>query len=348
MKPLIVGAGPAGLTTALALTLRGVAVRIIDRREQREALTKAMTIQPRTLELLESLGVSERLIQAGHKVHALLFSARGKRHLTIDLSLLLLPQSETERILEERLKELGVDVERGCEMVELAQDERGVTVQLRKEGVTAPFRCDTLISAEGALSWSRKSAGIPFNSKREPHHPWSLIDARMSWRREADEIFFDLHSDGRLSAIFPIRPGLYRIATTADDARVAVPDDAELHEVLWDSMIRIEWKQATSYQKGRLFLVGDAAITFPPIMGQGMNQGIQDALVLAEKISCGEEGSYSQERLSAGKKAIAATELLFKIQMGDNFALRLLRRGLLYPLLRIRPIQRWLLPKIIS
>lgn len=348
MKPLIVGAGPAGLTTALALTLRGVPVRIIERKEERDERSRAITLQPHTLELLGPLGVSERLIQAGHQVHSLHFCDRGKRRLVLDLPLLTLPQVQTERILEERLGELGVEVERGCEMVELAQDETGVTAQLRKEGVTTPFRCDTLISAEGALSWSRKSLGIPFNLNREAPHPWNLIDARMSWKEKADRISFDLHSDGHISAIFPIRPGLYRIATSADDARVAVPDDAELHEVLWDSAIRMEWKQAVSYQKGRIFLVGEAAISLPLILARGMNLGIEDALVLAEKIACGEEESYSKERLSAGKKAIAGTALLFKIQTSQNLAFRLLRNGLLYPLLRIRSIQRWILPKIFS
>lgn len=346
MKTLIVGAGPAGLTAALALTLRGVQVRIIERKEQSDQLSKAITIQPRTLELLETLGVDERFIQAGHPVRSLHFFDRGKRRLTLDLRLLTLPQFETERILEERLKGLGVEVERGCEMVELAQDEMGVTAQLRKGGVTAPFRCDTLISAEGALSWSRKSLRIPFKSVAEIPHPWSLIDVRMSWPGKADGIFIDLHRDGRISAIFPIQPGLYRVATSADDARAAIPDDAELHEILWDSTFRIEWKQATHYQKGRIFFVGDAAISLPPILASGMNLGIEDAFVLAEKISSGQGESYSKERFSAGKKAIALTALLFKIQTTENFAFRLLRNGLLYPLLRIRPLQRWILPKI--
>src|SRR3712207_3354648 len=119
-RVLVVGARPVGLAAALELTRRGASVRIVEQRDARSAESRAIAVNPRTLSLLEEAGVTPRLIAAGVRLRGLRVFARGRHVATVDLSrirhrypfLLALPQSETERILEERLNELGVAVER--------------------------------------------------------------------------------------------------------------------------------------------------------------------------------------------------------------------------------------------
>src|SRR5580698_6384032 len=115
MQPqvLIVGAGPVGLTLAMELTRYGVSVRIVDKAPARTDKSKALVLWSRTLELLERGPGASRFIAAGFKVNAVNMISRDQTVGHVDMSsinspypfALMLPQSETERLLEERLGE---------------------------------------------------------------------------------------------------------------------------------------------------------------------------------------------------------------------------------------------------
>lgn len=118
---LIVGAGPVGLTLAMELARYRVPVRIVDRAPARSDRSKALAVWPRTLELLDRAGVAADFVAAGVRCPAATILTRTERIARIGFGevasaypfALLLPQSETERLLEARLAGLGVAVERG-------------------------------------------------------------------------------------------------------------------------------------------------------------------------------------------------------------------------------------------
>lgn len=323
--------------------------RIIERKLEREGLSKALAIHPRTLELLERSEVTPRLIESGYKMQQMHIYEGEKERLTLDFRnlrhrynyVVLLPQSETERILEERLAELGVEVERGVEMAELTEDGDGVVVQLPN----GSERFDQVIGADGAHSWTRKSLGVAFEGRAYPNE-WNFIDVAMSWSGQTHELFMKIHPHGLISMIFPIRPGLYRIAATGPDARVGIPAGADLHEIVWESTFRIQVRQVASYQKGRIFLAGDAAHIHSPAGGRGMNLGIEDATILAQLVAGGQTDRYTAMRRTAGRRVIEMTEALVRIQTVQSRLLRLLRNWLLYPLLGRKWVQRRLLPRM--
>lgn len=131
---LIVGAGPTGLTLAAQLHALGASVRIIDRQLDRVHESRALAVQPRTLEVLRALGISEQLIERGNDaVHLRLHF--GERVVPIRLFgvgledtaypfLLFVSQAETEAVLNEHLAGRGIEVERGVELVTFTAGEQ--------------------------------------------------------------------------------------------------------------------------------------------------------------------------------------------------------------------------------
>ena len=138
---LVVGAGPTGLALAAELAAFGVRARLIDRGLDRVHEARALAIQPRTLEVLAVLGVTDELIAGGNRAVQLRMHVPG-RVLAVpmfDLGLddtaypflLFLSQAETERVLGEHLTAAGVPVERGVELAGLSDAGDAVTATLR-------------------------------------------------------------------------------------------------------------------------------------------------------------------------------------------------------------------------
>ena len=137
---LIVGAGPVGLTMAAELARYQIPVRIIDKSSARTDKSKAVTLWSRSLELLDRAGSADDFISAGLRLHASNFIADGKHLARVDFDgvqspyafALSIPQSETERILEERLFALGIRVDRNVELGSLAAAAESVSSVLRR------------------------------------------------------------------------------------------------------------------------------------------------------------------------------------------------------------------------
>lgn len=121
---LIVGAGPTGLTAALELSRLGVAARIVDRAEHPSPESRALAVQARTLELFRVRGVGEPMLELGNRVHSAALYAEGRKLAPVEFHrmpsqfnfILMLAQSETERLLTDQLVWQGVKVERGVEV----------------------------------------------------------------------------------------------------------------------------------------------------------------------------------------------------------------------------------------
>jgi 2-polyprenyl-6-methoxyphenol hydroxylase-like FAD-dependent oxidoreductase len=187
---LIVGAGPVGLTAAVELRRRGVECRVVDRLTAPIRYAKAVGIQPRTLELWESAGVLWRALDAGTPMRGQVVYVDGQQVARMDLALppevpygfLALPQYETERVLAERLGELGGRVERGVELVGFEQAADGVTGLLRGPDGEAEVRADYLVGCDGAHSVVRKGLGVSFVGDAFPER-YMLGDVEVDWHQ---------------------------------------------------------------------------------------------------------------------------------------------------------------------
>ena len=373
---LIVGAGPVGLTTALELARYGVPVRVVDRNAARTDKSKALVVWTRTLELLEPVGCAAEMVAAGNRVlRANILSGKGLLG-GVDLThvqsryafALMLPQSETERILEEALARLGVRVERRVECAGFTQGERGVVATLRHaDGREETASADWLIGCDGAGSQIRHAVGASFDGATEPHE-WILADVHVAGLPfPISEIATYLGAEGPV-VFLPISEGRYRIIAdhgrTADGAAgparvpaldevraviaARVPGAPTLSDPIWLSGFHINERQADRYRFGRVFLAGDAAHIHSPAGGQGMNTGMQDAFNLGWKLALVCRGlsdapalldSYESERHPVARQVIADTAHLTRAATLENPLVRGLRDFAAHLLLGVPAVQ---------
>lgn len=307
---LIIGAGPTGLTMALELSRHGIRSRIVDKLDKPTDKSKAFGIHARTLELFDNMGVINDFLQLGTKVHGVNFYNDGKKLAHIYLEkleskypyLLTLPQSETERILTEKLEKYGVSIERGIELEKFYQNDHEVSSLLRKsDGTSETITSQWLIGCDGAHSSVRKLLNIPF--KGAPYEDyWLLADITLDWDFPLDELHTFFHPEG-LMAYFPLKGGRGRLIFDLQGysiekempypkvkdvqryAQTRANANIKVHSPEWISAFRIHHRLVADYGKGNIFLAGDAAHIHSPAGGQGMNTGIQDAYNLAWKLA---------------------------------------------------------------
>jgi 2-polyprenyl-6-methoxyphenol hydroxylase-like FAD-dependent oxidoreductase len=335
---LVVGAGPTGLCLAITLRRYGVPVRIIDRAPQPSGVSKALAVWSGSLEALQGLGVVEEFLAQGRRLRGLVVGD-GDRKLAelavgdgIDSPYpfpLLLPQSQTEAILKERLTALGVAIERSVELTDLAQDRDGVTATLRHaDGTTESTRAAYLVGCDGARSAVRHALGIEFEGYTEPE-TFLLGDVRIDGGDLDPHHIYVWWHDGGTVALFPFTDHVWRMFARREDAAgEAPPTLAELqqhadrhgprglrlHDPQWLSAFRVNERLAARYRSGRCFLAGDAAHIHSPAGGQGMNTGIQDAVNLGWKLASVLQGigdaeillgSYEPERRPIARGVVA-------------------------------------------
>src|SRR5918998_2744405 len=169
---LVVGAGPVGMTLASELARYGVPVRIVDQVAERTDKSKALVLWSRTLELLDrGGGGSAPFVAAGFKAEAVNIVAGDRAIGRVGMGgvrsphpyALMLPQSETERLLEERLAGQGVAVERRVELAAFTCGGGGVEAVLRHaDGREEGVRAGWLVGCDGAHSAVRHGLGAPF------------------------------------------------------------------------------------------------------------------------------------------------------------------------------------------
>jgi 2-polyprenyl-6-methoxyphenol hydroxylase-like FAD-dependent oxidoreductase len=235
---LIVGAGPTGLTAALELPRLGVGVRIIDRASERSMTSRALGIQSRTVELLRVRDVGDEMLRLGNQATSTTLYAGGQKLAAIELHrmpsefnfVLLLAQSETERLLTEQLTRKGVKVERDVELASLMPTESGVSALLRGgEGAEEAVDASYLIAADGSHSAVRKSLGLPFVG-RSLTQSYVLGDLHLAGEVRQDQLSSFLARNGFL-AVFPMGGGRFRFMATDPDGITGSDDEPSLDDI---------------------------------------------------------------------------------------------------------------------
>lgn len=336
---LVVGAGPTGLTMALELARHGLRPRIVDQAPQASRTSKALGLHARTMEYFERVGLAERAMAEGRKLHGGSIFSQHQRivHLNFDQLesrynfILILPQSDTEKLLAEKLAEFGVSVEHNLELIGFQQQAADVEATLRHaDGREETLRAAWLIGCDGAHSRVRRELEMPFHGHAF-EETFSLADVRLEANLPDDEMSVFL-SSGDIVALFPM-PGERRFRviierhegppvagepTLAEFQRALddhAPVAARVSDAVWMSHFRISQRQVEHYRRDRVFLAGDAAHIHSPVGGQGMNTGIQDAVNLAWKLALVAGGhtaeklldSYEDERRPIGRRLLQAT-----------------------------------------
>ncbi len=338
IEALVVGAGPVGLMMALQLNRYGIPCRLVDRAAQRTDQSRALAVWSRTLEMLEPLGLADRLVATGIRGRGVAVHNQSRRLFEIDLSglpsrfnfTLLVPQSETERILEEGLQARGLAIERqtACAEVSVRRDGADVVLQgpddLREE-----VACRWLIACDGAHSIIRHALAAPFEG-RALETVLALADVTVAGPVSKDQLSI-YWTRGGMVAFFPIAPPLYRVVVDTPLGDPGTPPTlAHFQQLLlerglsqltisdprWTSNFRVHERKVASYRYGPVFLAGDAAHVHSPAGGQGMNTGLQDACNLGWKLAqairtpaCAENllDSYSLERGHVGRQVLQAS-----------------------------------------
>jgi 2-polyprenyl-6-methoxyphenol hydroxylase-like FAD-dependent oxidoreductase len=177
---LIVGAGPTGLALAAQLRRFGVLFRIIDRSQDRAHESRALAVQARTLEILDSLGIADALVARGNTSARLAIHFGAKRVASVTLGgidaedtrypfILFVSQAETERLLGEHLSGSGVTIERGVELTKLDAGEQGIDCLLRHpDGQEERLHAAYVLGCDGAHSLVRRTAGFAFEGGSYP------------------------------------------------------------------------------------------------------------------------------------------------------------------------------------
>lgn len=372
---LIVGAGPTGLVLALWLHQQGVSFRIVEQAEAPGKNSRALVVHARILELYRQLDLTDVMLEHGHKLPAANVWVGGQRRAHIALGefgrgmtpysfVLIIPQEEHERLLEKRLNDLGVFVERRTKLLSFVDDGPSITAKLFREADGSETSCEAayIVGCDGAHSVVRH--GIDAKYEGDTYQPiFYLADIE-----GPDNPFFNGEghlaiTNGNFIIMLPYAPSRHvRLAgvTIAQNDKNQSHDDTrneeqitfddvlpvikrelniEISKVNWFSTYRSHHRVADKFRHKRAFLAGDAAHIHSPVGGQGMNTGIMDAINLAWKLttvlkqdSITEEAknrlldSYEYERRSFALKLVHSTDQAFTTVTSKGMTSNLVRR----------------------
>ncbi len=309
---LVVGAGPTGLMLANQLGRRNVRTMIIDRHSGPAQQTRAIGVQARTLEIYAKLGIVERALELGIRATAANLWAAGRWTARVPVSdigsnlsrfpfILMLGQDDNERIMGERLRDWGIDVQWNTELVGLEQHADHVEATLRTpQGATRTISAAYVAGCDGSHSAVRELSGIKFPGA--PYeHVFFVADTEATGTMKPDELNVYLWRDG-FHLFFPMRgknhwrvigilPAALRDKADLDFDDVIPSLQGEAGSTLafqscsWFSTYRIHHRAAERFRDRRCFVLGDAAHIHSPVGAQGMNTGLQDAYNLAWKLA---------------------------------------------------------------
>jgi 2-polyprenyl-6-methoxyphenol hydroxylase-like FAD-dependent oxidoreductase len=370
-KVLVVGAGPTGLTLAAQLLARGIHARVIDKGAGPASQSRALSIQARTLELLDAMGLADEFVDHGHRVRRVRWYAGQRNLCDLDLAhngsrydfTLDLPQSWTETLLRARVHELGGTIEQRVELVRLTQRGGGVDATLRDAvGREIEVSAAYVVGCDGAHSRVRHEIGLPFEGQPYPQD-WLLADVALDGVGSDCAVHAFFRPNGLPLVCVPMGGQRWRLVmANAGDRGGHPPTFAEIQELVaeraprhievsdpqWLASFRSHLRSTSSYRRGRVLLAGDAAHIHSPAGGQGMNTGMMDAHNLAWKLALVADGrapdalldTYGQERIPVASGVLEFTNKLVGVLTMQNRAKRAVRDTVLPVVSRTPMVQR--------
>jgi 2-polyprenyl-6-methoxyphenol hydroxylase-like FAD-dependent oxidoreductase len=364
---IIVGAGPTGLMLAVELRLAGVGALVLERHPQIQEIPKAGGLSGQILEVLRYRGLLGRF-EAAHTapIPALRLPFGGvhvdfTRLADPPLELLLLPQPQLERVLEELAAELGAEIRRGHEVVGLIQDDSTVTADVRGPDGRYRVTAGYLVGCDGARSRVRGMADIPFPGTTFPEIQrlaQTTLPESVTVLENGD---LEVAGVGRIPFGFtPTERGVFATGSTdpaflgvyTSEEESADYDDDEPMTLteLRDSIRRVlgvdlplgeptrltrfsfHARHVERYRDGRILLAGDAAHLFPA-GGVALNAGMIDSVNLGWKLGAEIHGwapaglldTYHDERHLAGERTLLHTRAQWALRRGYDPAAEALR-----------------------
>ncbi|NEC91003.1 rifampin monooxygenase [Streptomyces sp. SID12501] len=372
MDVTVVGGGPTGLMLAAELRLHGVRVVVLEKDAEPTPVVRSLGLHVRSIEVMDQRGLLERFLAHGkqYPVAGGFFAAMDKpapaRLDTAHPYVLGIPQTVTDRLLLEHATELGAEIRRSCELVGLSQDGQGVTAELA-DGTR--LRSRYLVGCDGGRSTVRKLLGVRFPG--EPTRLQALLGEMKVGVEQATvaAVVAEVRKTQKWFGLGPMGDeGVYRVVVPADGVtedrsaptldevrkqlRAYAGTDFGVHSPRWLSRFGDATRQAERYRVGRVLLAGDAAHIHPPVGGQGLNLGIQDAFNLGWKLAAEIAGrapeglldSYHSERHRVAADVLDSTRAqthLMSTEPGPQSVRRLLSE-----LMDFEDVNRFLIEKL--
>ena len=370
---IIAGGGPTGLMLAGELRLHGVHVVVLEREKEPTRVVRSLGLHARSIEVMDQRGLLERFLALGkqHPVGSLFAGIAKPAPDQLDTAhpyILGIPQPLTDRLLAEHAAEAGVEIRRDRELVGLSQDEHGVIAELA-DGTE--LRSRYLVGCDGGRSTVRKLLGVGFPG--EPARIETLLgEMRVAATPESlTAVMAEVRRTQTRFGAMPLGEEVYRVVVPAagvaedrsvpptfeefkEQLQVTAGTDFGVHSPRWLSRFGDATRQAERYRVGRVLLAGDAAHIHPPVGGQGLNLGVQDAFNLGWKLAAeiggwAPEGlldSYHTERHPVAADVLENTRAQMEL-MSTEPGPRSVRR-LLSELMDFEEVNRHLIEKIIA
>jgi 3-(3-hydroxy-phenyl)propionate hydroxylase len=317
-RVVIVGAGPVGMVCALALNLRGIAVTVFEQAPAPVQDQRAASLHPPTLEMLDDLGVTRKIIPLGLVSTTYRFHDRVTNSVVAEFDLGLMRdefrfpfvlQYEqyklTASIAAEYAGSGDFDVRFSHCVTGLSENADGIEVEIDSPAGKERMQVAYVIGCDGGRSTVRKLAGIGFEGftyaeqfiKIATDFNFEMVNSDLVYRNyfsDPDEWcnLFKVRGErpeGLWRAIFPVISDEDKEAALSPD-----PIEARLqkffpktgrYQIEYVNVYDVHQRVAATFRKGRVLLAGDAAHVNNPIGGMGMNGGIHDGINLADKLS---------------------------------------------------------------
>ncbi|MBW0115744.1 FAD-dependent monooxygenase [Pseudonocardia abyssalis] len=383
---MIVGAGPTGLALAVDLVRRGVEVALIEEAPALPRESRGKGLQPRTMEVLEDLGVVDAILAHGEARQDISLYCDGRRVARLPAGLarsrsdlpypniVMIPQWCTTAVLADRLRELGAVVRFGTRLESFTVDNQAVrAVSTSPDGGRVEVTARFLVGCDGGHSLVRRILGLEFAGTSDEARCYLLGDVTVpGWEPEVGGAVRS-HAWFGVDGSFLGLAGLPGAAQWQIGASVPVDDAVEPtlgslqrlwdertghHEVrlaaaTWLSNFRVNVRMVDTYRRGPVLLAGDAAHVHPPTGGQGMNTGIQDAYNLGWKLAACLDGhddalldSYQAERLPVARRALKQSTDILDVVTNRNPLVRFAVHRLLLPMLSRPALNRLLTARV--
>ncbi|MFC9709294.1 monooxygenase [Paenibacillus sp. NPDC056933] len=334
---IIIGGGPVGMMLAGELALADVKVCILEKLQDTTPYSRALSIHPRTLEILDLRGLKTELLKIGKPLPTGHFAGLETR---LDFSVidsssnysLFIAQSETEKVLERRARELGAEIRRGTEVSSISPNSDYVEVIATGTEGEMTLTAAYVVGADGAGSIVRKQANISFNGTDVT---LTSVQGDVVLKRPPATSVVSSFDENGMIMIVPVSKELHRVVFIDPD-RKSIPkdtpvtleelrsgmlrmlgDDYGISDPYWMTRFGNATRQADRYREGRIFLAGDAAHIHFPAGGQGMNVGLQEAMNLGWKLAAEVKGwapeglldSYHEERFPVNSALLRNTRV---------------------------------------